>query len=82
MEGHRAGARYIRPPAGGRMEAAEEASDQNRWILLEELPVCKKTVDGWKKSGIIYSSAMKIPKQLYSAQYTTGGRLGVRLCQM
>ena len=32
--------------------------------------------------AIITISAIKIPRQLYYAQSTTGGRLGVKLCQM
>jgi len=41
-----------------------------------------KTVDVLEKSAIIYFSAVKIPRQLYCAQITAGGRLGVRQCQM
>ena len=41
----------------------------------------KKLVDVRDFSGII-RTVQKIPIQLYYAQSTTGGRLGVRLCQM
>lgn len=41
-----------------------------------------KLVDVCKKYDIITISAIKIPVQLYYAQSTTGGRLGVRLCRM
>ena len=42
----------------------------------------QRLFDEKKKYGIICCSAVKIPRQLYYAQSTTGGRLGVRQCQM
>jgi len=46
------------------------------------LPENKKIVDVYPEYAIISISAIKIPIQLYLAQSTTGGRLGVRICQM
>ena len=42
----------------------------------------EKIVDVNEICDIILCSAIKIPEQSYDAQYRTGGRLGVRLCQM
>ena len=42
----------------------------------------RKSIDENKKYDILTISAIKIPRQLYYAQSTTGGRLGVRQCQM
>ena len=42
----------------------------------------KKVLDVSEKYDIIFISAIRIPRQLYYAQSTTGGRLGVRVCQM
>ena len=44
--------------------------------------IYQKGIDEKKKYGIICCSAVKIPRQLYYAQSATGGRLGVRQCQM
>ena len=44
--------------------------------------IFKNTLDELEEYDIILDSAKKIPKQLYLAQYATGGRLGVILCQM
>ena len=51
-------------------------------FLKKIVKSCEKTVDVARKYAIILNSAIKIPIQLYYAQSTTGGRLGVRLCQM
>ena len=56
-------------------------------ILLSIREFCnfskvEEVVDVRKKYVIIICSAIKIPEQSYDAQYRTGGRLGVRLCQM
>ena len=42
----------------------------------------QKGIDEIEKYDILIISAIKIPRQLYYAQSTTGGRLGVRQCQM
>lgn len=42
----------------------------------------QKTVDEYEKHGIICVSAKKYPISCIEAQFTTGGRLGVRQCQM
>jgi len=41
-----------------------------------------KAIDKASAYGINCSSAIKITQTVEYAQYATGGRLGVRLCQM
>ena len=61
-----------------RLQGEKKEPGRRQGKILQKM---KKLVDVRDFSGII-RTVQKIPIQLYYAQSTTGGRLGVRLCQM
>ncbi len=50
--------------------------------FIKKLINLQNIVDEWKIYDILFYSALKNTQTVVFAQFATGGRLGVKLCQM